>query len=165
MLGQAIKHFVVVGLLFALAVGWALTAVVNTLIGNAIVLALGERAEDAYGFALALTLISMALIGGSAAAGNRVFRSRVSRDPLPGRSLALSTGLFVIVVLAFVAPEMDELLHLFAAHTRATYRNPGTAWLMLSLPLLRLFGLPLLYVLAASFKRADAAVESQAIAA
>ncbi|MCC6650344.1 MAG: hypothetical protein IT348_04255 [Candidatus Eisenbacteria bacterium] len=165
MLGIAIKHFVVVGLLFALAVGWALTAVVNTLIGNAVVLALGERAEDAYGFALALTLISMALIGGSAIAGNRVFRSRVSQAPMAGRSLALSTALFLLVVLAFVAPEMDELLRLFASNTRATYRNPGTAWLMLSLPLLRLLGLPLIYVLAAGSKHAARPVETQAIAA
>jgi len=148
MTAQALRHFLVVGLGFALVVGWALTLVVNTLLGNVLSAALhfGPLGEP-YWFALLLTLVSMALITTATIVGSRVFRRYVVAEGLSVGSLAVSSLLYVGLVLVFVVPELSDLMHHFMTHMSHTYENPGEAWLMLSLPLLRLIGLPLSYAL------------------
>ena len=148
MFAQALKHFVLVGLVLGLAVGWALTLVVNTLLGNAIEAALHKPADQPYWGALLLTLVSMTLITVATIAGNRVFRRRIAADGLPSGSLAVSSLLYIGVVLVIVVPELSDLMNHFYTHMSHTYENPGEAWLMLSLPLLRLIGIPLSYVVA-----------------
>lgn len=67
-------------------------------------------------------------------------------DGIPARSLVLSSVLYVGLVLVFVVPQLADLMKLFMTHMSHVHRNPGEAWLLLSLPLLRLICLPLSYV-------------------
>lgn len=148
MIAQGLKHFLVVGLVFALAVGWALTLAVNTLLGNALGAALHFKdGGEPYWLALLLTIVSMTLITVATIVGSRVFRRHVEANGITARSLALSSLLFVGVVLVFVVPELADLMNRFMTHMSYTYEHSGEAWLMLSLPLLRLVGLPLAYII------------------
>ncbi len=147
MIAQALKHFLVVGLMSALGVGWVLTLGVNTLLWYALNAALRGSADEPYWVALLLTVVSMSLIAGATVLGSHVFRRYVAADGVGGRSLAVSSLLFLGVVLVFVVPELARLMRLFMTHMNRTYENPGDVWLMLSLPLLRVVGLPLIYVL------------------
>ena len=146
MVVQALKHFFVVGVVFALAVGWLLTLAVNTLLGNALEAALHKPADAPYWGALLLTVVSIALITTATIVGSRVFRRHVAVNGVTARSLAVSSLLYVGLVLVFVAPELADQMHRFMTHMSYTYENPGEAWMMLSLPLLRLICLPLGYV-------------------
>jgi hypothetical protein len=145
MVVRALKHFVVVGGVFALAVGWVLTLAVNTALGNGIQALGGTAATDSYWFALLLTIVSLALIVAATAVGGRVFRTRVDQASLTRAERIASSALFLGVVLAFVVPELSDILGRFYSHMSYTYEHPAEAWMMLSLPLLRLFALPSAY--------------------
>ena len=147
MVSRVVKHFVVVGGLFALAAGWVLTLVVNTALGNGIGALAGRAATDSYWFALGLTIVSLGLIIAATAVGGRVFRSRIDRASLRRPERIASSALFLGVVLAFVVPELYDSFRQFYTHMSYTYEHPAESWMMLSLPLLRLLILPSAYFL------------------
>ena len=119
----------------------------NTLLGNALEAVLHKPADEPYWGALLLTLVSMSLITAATIAGSRLFRMRVVPSGISAGSLALSSVLFVGLVFVSVAPDLSDLMNRFYTHMSYTYEHPSEAWMMLSLPLLRLIGLPLLYIL------------------
>ena len=163
MIARVLKHFVVVGGVFALAVGWLLTVAVNTALGNGIQALGGTAATDSYWFALGLTVVSLTLIVTATAIGGRVFRSRVDDASLKQAERIASSALFLGVVIAFVAPELYGIFGRFYAHMSYTYEHPVEAWMMLSLPLLRLLVLPSAYFVLAG--RAGRGVESPVVSA
>ncbi len=147
MVARALKHFVVVGLVFALGVGWALTFAVNNFLGLALDAALGNPKNEPYWMALVLTLTSWVLITASTVVGNRVFRRRMARSGIATRELSASTTLFFGLVMVFVWPDLADLMNRFMTHMSYTYEHQGEAWLMLSLPLFRMISGPIMYFL------------------
>jgi len=140
-----LKHFAVVGLGFALVAGWLLTLVVNTALGAALAALLREPPEKYYVGSALLTLVSISLIALCVVFGNRVFRRRFAPTPLPFSSLLISTGLFLVVVLPFVLPQLFQVLRQYADNTRYFYHHSSDLFLMFSLPFARLVLLPVAY--------------------
>src|SRR5262249_24964555 len=88
---EGVKHFGVVGVVFALALGWLASSLSVTLV-VAILQGLGqERPTDSYAVALLLTPLSITMIIGLAVVGNRVLRMKVHSTALSASSLAVST--------------------------------------------------------------------------
>jgi len=145
-IAQGLKHFAIVGLVFALAIGWLLTFVANSVLGNVLEAVLHRPPDELYWGALLLTAVSMSLITVATLVGTRVARSRGWLSGLSRSALTLSSLLFVALVFAFNVPSLAELAQRFYEHMSYTYEHPGEAWMMLSLPLVRLIGLPLAYV-------------------
>jgi hypothetical protein len=144
MLG-GLKHFAVVGLGFALVAGWLLTLVINTALGTALAALLRERPDNYYLGSALLTVVSISLIALCVVFGNRVFRRRFVPAPLPFSSLLISTGLFLVVVLAFVVPELFQVIRQYADNTHYFYHHSSELLLMFSLPFARLVLLPAAY--------------------
>jgi hypothetical protein len=140
-----LKHFGVVGLGFALVAGWLLTLVVNTALGNALSALLREPPETHYLGSALLSVVSISLIALCIFFGNRVFRRRFAPAPFPFSSLLVSTGLFLVVVLAVVLPQLFQVFRQYADSTRYFYHHSSELLLMLSLPLVRLVLLPMTY--------------------
>jgi len=147
MLGGALKHYVLVGLIWPFAGGWALTFVVNTTIGLAIE-SYGVVLGDQYWWALVTTCSSLTLVGFLAVIGNRLYRRTFGAGSLSRWALAISTILFMATVLPWIWPPLSETVAFLESHVRYVYRNSGEAGKMLSLPLLRWCVLPASYVLA-----------------
>jgi hypothetical protein len=140
-----LKHFAVVGLSFALVAGWLLTPVVNTALGMALAALLHEPPENYYLASALLTVVSISLIALCVVFGNRVFRRRFVPAPLPFSSLLISTALFLVVVLAFVLPQLFQVLRQYADNTRYFHYHSSELLLMFSLPFARLVLLPVAY--------------------
>jgi hypothetical protein len=140
-----LKHFAVVGLGFALVVGWLLTLLVNTALAAVLAAFLGEPPENYYLGSALLTGVSISLIALCVVVGNRIFRGRFASAPLPFSSLIISTGLFLVVVLAVVLPQLFQLLGHYADNTRYFYYRSSELLLMVSLPSARLVLLPACY--------------------
>jgi hypothetical protein len=141
----ALKHFAIVGLGFALILGWLATLVVNTALGAALAALLRAPPEKYYLGSALVTIVSISLIALCVVFGNRVFRRRFAPAPLPFSSLLISTGLFLVVVLAFVLPQLSQVLRQYFDDTRYFYHHTSELLLMLSLPFARLILLPLAY--------------------
>src|SRR5947207_3987937 len=105
----ALKHFAIVGLGFALILGWLATLFVNAASGAAVEAILREPLEKYYLGNALLTVVSISLIALCIFFGNRVFRRRLAPAPVPFSSLLISTGLFLVVVLAFVLPQLSQV--------------------------------------------------------
>ena len=142
---EALKHFAVVGVCFALFGGWLLTLVVNTLLGAALAAILHDPPEKYYFGSAALTLVSIMLIALAILAGNRLFRRRFSSPRFTRPSLFVSSALFTVVVLLFVLPPLSQVLTQYANNTRYFYHHGSEFLLMLSLPIARLVALPTFY--------------------
>jgi hypothetical protein len=123
----ALKHFAIVGLGFALILGWLATLVVNRALGGAAEAILREPPEKYYIGSALLTVVSISLIALCIFFGNRVFRRRLAPAPLPFSSLLISTGLFFVVVLAFVLPQLSQVLRQYADNTRYFYHHSSGA--------------------------------------
>jgi hypothetical protein len=150
MIGAAIKHFGVVGLVFALVLGWLATMIVNTLLGVTMEWILGHRATDSYWVALLLTVVSLSLIGAATFLGNRVYRAG-ARRALSGGALMLSTMCYVALVALVVLPQVSEIIGPMMGHLSYAYQNPEVAHeraLALTLPGLRMVILPACYLFA-----------------
>jgi hypothetical protein len=139
---DAIKHFLFVGVGFALVVGWILTLIVNTLLGMLLQAILGAPPTDFYLGSLFLTVISISLIALSEVAGNRFFRCRLAPQGLSLSSVVISTVFFIVLVLAFVLPQISQVIGRYADNTRYFYHHRPELFMMLSLPLARLVLLP-----------------------
>src|SRR2546428_9778873 len=109
MIGAAINHFCVVGLAFALALGWLATLIVNGVMARVLESILNRRATDPYWGALLLTVLSLTLISLATFLGNRVFRR--SRWPLSSGALTLSTLCYIGLVSVFVLPEVAHIIN------------------------------------------------------
>jgi hypothetical protein len=142
---EGLKHFTVVGLGFALIAGWLLTLAMNTLLGTVLHALLGAPPESYYLGSAVLTVVSISLIALCVVFGNRVFRRRFVPAPLPFSSLLISTGLFLVLVLAFVLPQLLQVLRQYADNTHYFYHHSSELLLMFSLPLARLVLLPAAY--------------------
>ena len=145
---DALKHFVFVGLGFALVGGGILTLIVNTLLGILFEGLLRAAPTNYYLGSALLTAVSILLIVGCMIAGNRLYQRRFASSLLSRSSLFLSTALFLLVVLVFVVPALLQVLSAYATNTRYFYHHSSELLLMFSLPLVRLILLPTLYLFA-----------------
>ncbi|MGA7993002.1 MAG: hypothetical protein WCC53_16355 [Thermoanaerobaculia bacterium] len=144
-----LKHFLIVGVAFALVGGWLLSLIVNSAVGFVIGLLIGAPATSSYLGSLSLTLISVTLIGGASLVGNRVFRKQTGVAALPASPLLFSTLVFSCVVLGFSAREFSALLDTYVNNTSYFYQHGSELLKAASLPLARLLVIPCLYFLAA----------------
>ncbi len=145
MIVSALRHFAFVGLLFALAGGWLLTAIVNTLLGVALESSIGHPPTDSYLGSLLLTVVSLALIAAATLIGNRVQLHWLGPSSLSMKALLSSTALFSLVVLILIGPQLGSTVDKIVSHLSYTYNHPWDAAMLLSLPVLRLCFLPLCY--------------------
>jgi hypothetical protein len=147
----ATRHFLIVGLGFALIAGWILTLIANTILGILLQRILGAPPTQFYLGRLGLTVVSISLIALAEIAGNRLFRNKLMPAQFGSGPLIFSTMLFGGVVFLFVLPELGEVMRSYANNTRYFYHHPSELLLMLSLPVGRLILLPLFYFLIARF--------------
>lgn len=135
---EALKHFGVVGLGFALLLGGITTLLVNSGLGALLESLLhGPPAADFFSSAL-LTVVSIILIILCIELGNWSFHRCFPDVRLSASGLTLSTALFLVVVLAFVVPQFGAILSAHADHTHYFFHHGAELLLMLSLPLVRL---------------------------
>lgn len=146
---DGIKHFLFVGVGFAFVAGWILTFIVNSLLGTLLEAILAAPPTKFYLGSLFLTVVSISLIALCEVGGNRLFRRRLVSSGFSSLSLAVSTLLFVLLVLAVVLPELSEIIKRYADDTRYFYHHGSELFMMLSLPLARLVLLPLVHFLVA----------------
>jgi hypothetical protein len=139
---DGIKHFLFVGVGFALVAGWILTLIVNTLLEMLLQAILGAPPTDFYLGSLFLTVVSISLIAVCEIGGNRLFRSRLVSPGFGFSSIVASTLFFIVLVLAFVLPEFSQVIRRCADNARYFYQHSSELFLMLSLPLARLVILP-----------------------
>ncbi len=142
---DALKHFAVVGLGFALIIGWIATLVVNTALGTLLEALLHVPPTNYYLGSALLTVISILLIALCIGVGNRLFHRWFARVRLSRSSLFISSALFLLVVLVFVVPEFGQVISAYASHTHYFYHHVSELLLMFSLPLARLVLLPVSY--------------------
>ena len=107
---DGIKHFLFVGVGFALVAGWILTLIVNTLLEMLLQAILGAPPTDFYLGSLFLTVVSISLIAVCEIGGNRLFRSRLVSPGFGFSSIVASTLFFIVLVLAFVLPEFSQVI-------------------------------------------------------
>jgi len=146
---DALKHFAVVGIGFALLVGWIATLVVNAAWGALLEALLHAPPTNYYLGSAALTAVSICLIALCITAGNRFFRRWFASARLSRASLFLSAALFLLIVLVFVLPAFGQVVSAYASHTQYFYHHGSEMLLMFSLPLARLVLLPTYYFLSA----------------
>jgi hypothetical protein len=145
----ATRHFLIVGIGFALIAGWILTLIANTILGVLLQRILGAPPTQFYLGRLGLTVVSISLIALAEIAGNRLFRNKLMPVQFGSGPLIFSTMLFGGLVFLFVLPELGEVMRSYANNTRYFYHHTSELLLMLSLPVGRLILLPLLYFLIA----------------
>jgi hypothetical protein len=143
-----VKHFVVVGLLFAVGVGWLLTALVNPFVGLVLEATAANPQEGSYVGALVLTGVSLTLISASIVGGNWVFVRWFGAGSITRAALTLSTTLFVLTVLVIFGSQLAAAVTKITWHLSYSYNHPWDAAKLLSLPVLRLSVLPLCFFLA-----------------
>lgn len=144
-----VRHFLIVGIGFALIGGWILTLIANTILGVVLQKILGAPPTQFYLGSLLLTVVSISLIGLAEIAGNRLFRNKLMPAQFDSRALVFSTLLFSGIVVLFVVPQFGEVMRSYANNTRYFYHHSSELLMMLSLPVARLVLLPLLYFLIA----------------
>jgi hypothetical protein len=144
----ALKHFAFVGVVFTLVAGWALTLVVNGLLGAALT-AGGSPPGESYAGSLLLTVSSLALIAIATYVGNRLYIRRLATGPVPRGVLVLSTLLLICTTLPMFGPQLTFAVDKIIRNLSYSYNHPGEAVKLLSLPMLRLCLLPPCYVLTA----------------
>jgi hypothetical protein len=147
----ATRHFLIVGVGFAVVVGWILTLIANTILGVLLQRILGAPPTQFYLGRLGLTVVSISLIALAEVAGNRLFRNKLMPAQFGPRPLIFSTMLFGGLVFLFVLPEIGEVIRNYANNTRYFYHHTSELLLMLSLPVGRLILLPLFYFVIARF--------------
>jgi hypothetical protein len=145
----AIRHFLVVGIGFALIVGWILTLIANTILGVVLQRILGAPPTQFYLGSLFLTVVSISLIALAEIVGNRLFRHKLMPNQFGFASLVFSTLLFGGIVVVFVVPQLGDVIRHYANNTRYFYHHGSELLMMLSLPVGRLILLPLFYFLIA----------------
>lgn len=144
-----VRHFLIVGIGFALIGGWILTLIANTILGVVLQKILGAPPTQFYLGSLFLTVVSISLIALAEIAGNRLFRNKLMPDQFDSRALVFSTLLFSGIVILFVVPQLGEVFRNYANNTRYFYHHSSELLMMLSLPVGRLILLPLFYFLIA----------------
>ena len=159
MIKSAIKHFGIVGIGFAFVLGWVLTLVVNGAVGTLLQSIFGVPPTQFYLGSLSLTIVSLSLILAATILGNRLYRSWFGGGSLPVRALFVSTTLFAVLVLWRVMPELGSVMDTVSAQTSYFYNHSWALVGILSLPLLRLFCIPLAYFLVG--RQVKCAVRSQ----
>ncbi len=142
---QGLKHFAIVGLGFALILGWLATLIVNIALGTLIEALIHAPPTNYYLGSALLTATSIFLIVLCISVGNRLFRRWFIAARLSRSALVLSTGLFLLVVLVFVVPAFGQVLSAYAGQTHYFYHHSSELLLMFSLPLARLVILPASY--------------------
>jgi hypothetical protein len=140
-----LKHFLIVGVGFGFLLAWALTLVINTALGALLHAVLGAPPTHFYLGSALLSLVAFTLVAACEIAGNRVFRSRFASAGLASVSLWVSTLLFATLVIAYVLPELKQVMDTFAANTRYFYRHGDELLLALSLPVARALVLPTIH--------------------
>lgn len=145
MVVDALKHFALVGLGFALVGRWIATLVVNTALGTFLEALLHAPPPTYYLASALLTAVSIVLIAVCISVGNRFFRLRLASILFSRSSLFLSTALFLLVVLVFVVPAFSQVLSAYASNMNNFCHHVLELLLMLSLPLVRLLSLPTFY--------------------
>jgi hypothetical protein len=148
-----IKHFLFVGVLFAFVIGWALTIIVNRGLGWALHSVLGAQPEQYYLGSLLLTVVSIILIAGATVMGNRVFDQKGGLSHLDSRSLAASTLMFTVLVIVSTSFEIAAVMSTIMNHLSFFYEHRWRAPGLLSLPLLRIVGIPLVFFFVALILR------------
>jgi hypothetical protein len=138
------KHFLIVGVVFAILLGWVGTMIINPLIGAVAENFGGVAMTKSYFFASLLMGTSISIIGACIWLGNKTYARRW-REGFERKHLIRSTMLFLIFVLFVVIPQITEVLSGVMSNLSSTHRNPGNIGLRLSLPLFRLIVLPTLY--------------------
>ena len=144
---DAIKHFALVGLGFALVGGWIATLIVNTALGALLEAFLHAPPTNFYLGSALLTAVSIVLIALCISAGNRLFSRRFASVAFNRSSLFVSTALFLLVVLVFVVPAFTQVVSAYVNNTRYFYHRSSELLLMFSLPVARLLLLPTFYFL------------------
>ena len=149
MIVDALKHFVTVGLGFALVLGWIATLILNTALGALLEALLHAPPTNYYLGSALLTGTSLLLIALCIIIGNRLFRQWFSSARLTASAIVVSTALFLLVVLIFVVPAFRQVVSAYANRTQYFYHHSSDLLLMLSLPLGRLLVLPTVYFFSA----------------
>ena len=146
MLLGALKHFVMVGVLFTLAGGWVLTLFVNALVGFSLAES-GLPPGESYAGSLLLTISSLTLIGIATYFGNRMYLRRFGVGSVGPRALLISTIILTCAVLSIFGPQVIRAADTIERNLSYAYNNPAEAVKLLSMPLLRIFVVPACYVL------------------
>jgi hypothetical protein len=146
---DALKHFAVVGLAFALVGGWIATLIVNTILGITLEALLHAAPTDYYWGSALLTVVSLALITLCIAIGNHSFHRWFADLRLGQGQLFVSAALFLIIVVVFVVPQLGQVMSAYASRTQHFYHHGSELLLMFSLPLARLAVLPTVYFISA----------------
>jgi hypothetical protein len=144
-----VRHFLIVGIGFALIGGWILTLIANTILGVLLQRILGAPPTQFYLGSLGLTVVSISLIALAEIAGNRLFRNKLMPAQFGPSPLIFSAMLFGGLVFLFVLPEIGEVIRNYANNTRYFHHHSSELLMMLSLPVGRLILLPLFYFLIA----------------
>lgn len=147
MILRALKHFILVGVVFSFVLGWVLTIAVNVPLGSMFQSVVGGRPTDSYVISLFLTVVSLALIMGATILGNRLYRMWFGPSSVSLSALRYSTVLFTVLVLWRVGPELASTLDNAAGATSYFYNHPWHFLGVFSLPLARLICIPLAYFL------------------
>lgn len=142
---KGFQHFLFVGVVGALCVGWLLTFVVNTLLGYSLALLIGRPPTDFYLGALMLTFSSLSLILAAAYVGNRLYFSRVAVPEFNRQAVIVSSLLFLGLVTIIFGPELLHLMRRILFNLSDSYRHSSEVAMHLSLVCLRLIVLPLGY--------------------
>ena len=144
-----LKHFLIVVVGFGFLIAWALTFIINTALGALLHAVLGAPPTHFYLGSAFLSLVAFGLVATCEIAGNRYFRNRFAPAGLASISLWVSTLLFSALVIAYVAPELKQLVDTFADNPRYFYRHGDELLLALSLPVARVLVLPTIHFTAA----------------
>jgi len=108
---------------FALIIGWIATLVANTALGTLLEALLHAPLTNYYLGSALLTVVSILLIALCIAVGNRLFRRWFAAAAFSPSALVMSSGLFLLVVLVFVVPELGQVVSAYASQTQYFYHH------------------------------------------
>ena len=146
---DGIKHFLFVGVGFAFVAAWILTLIINTVLGALLKAMLTVPATQFYLGSLLLTVVSISLIGICEVGGNVLFRRLLAPNGLEFSSILISTVFFILLVMAFVVPQLSQVVRRFADDTLYFHHHRLELLMMLSLPLAQLALPPALHFIVA----------------
>jgi uncharacterized membrane protein len=98
---------------------------------------------------LFLTVVAISLIGICEVVGNLFFRRWLAPTGLELSSVLISTAFFLLLVLAFVIPQLSPVVRHFTDNPFYFDHRGSELFMMVSLPLARLAFLPVLHFIVA----------------